>query len=130
MVKFYHAQPLIHYSISFCVIKPRQSLLASNLDPRTKKIVALEANRLSKKSRSYSMYSLHDQLKVNETANDLSNPYDTEYNSEFVSWKEYGTAVREDTMANKKRQTVNDHTLKRRGSWSSPAVAPLPAPLK
>ncbi|CAG8467338.1 11384_t:CDS:2 [Funneliformis caledonium] len=104
----------------------RQSTLASSLDHQTKKIVALEANRLSKKSRSYSMYSLHDQLKVAEAASDLSSPYETEYKREFVNWKEYGTAVREDTAANKKSQVV-DHTLKRRGSWSAPS---LPAPLK
>jgi hypothetical protein len=129
MVNFYYAVILI-LSISFFVFKPRQSSLTSNLDPRTKKIVALEANRLSKKSRSYSMYSLHDQLKVNETANDLSNPYGTEYNSEFVNWDEYGTVVREDTMASKKHQSTSDHKLKRRGSWSAPAPALLPAPLK
>ncbi|RIA79230.1 hypothetical protein C1645_882764, partial [Glomus cerebriforme] len=111
--------------------EPRQLTLASSLDPKTKKVVALEANRLSKKSRSYSMYSLKDQLKVNETANELSNHFDTEYSREFVNWKEYGTAVREDTMASKNRQST-DHTLKRRGSWSAPAPAPtsLPAPLK
>jgi hypothetical protein len=112
----------------FCPDKQKQSSLALSLDPKTKKIVALEANRLSKKSRSYSMYSLHDQLKVNEAADDLSSPYDTEYNREFVNWKEYGTTVREDI--NKKRQsTPGNHTLKRRGSWSAPSTS-LPAPLK
>ncbi|CAG8532628.1 1437_t:CDS:2, partial [Rhizophagus irregularis] len=88
--------------------------LASNLDPKTKKMVALEANRLSKKSRSYSMYSLHDQLKVHEIADDLSSPYDTEYNKEFVNWKEYGSVVREDINKKRHSNTDNNHTLKRR----------------
>ncbi|CAG8461253.1 8997_t:CDS:2 [Diversispora eburnea] len=44
----------------------------SFLDPRTKKIVALEANRLSKKSRSYSMYTLADQLKTVEASRSWS----------------------------------------------------------
>ncbi|GBB89902.1 hypothetical protein RclHR1_16750001 [Rhizophagus clarus] len=108
-------------------LEQKQSSLASNLDPKTKKIVALEAHRLSKKSRSKSMYSLHDQLKVHEAADELLNPYDTEYNREFVNWKEYGTTVREDI---KHQKTNDNHTLRRRGSWSAPASSSLPAPLK
>ncbi|CAI2167017.1 1125_t:CDS:2 [Funneliformis geosporum] len=107
-------------------LNSRQPTLATSLDPQTKKIVALEANRLSKKSRSYSMYSLHDQLKVAEAANDLSSHFETEYKREFVNWREYGSSVREDTAANKNSQVI-DHSLKRRGSWSAPS---LPAPLR
>jgi len=92
------------------------------LNEKTKKIVALEANRLSKKSRSQSMYSLHDQLKVLETAEDLTNPLESEYRREFVNWTEYGKFPREDGMFNARSKQP---TLRRRGSWS----APLPAPL-
>ncbi|CAG8542886.1 7662_t:CDS:2 [Paraglomus occultum] len=93
------------------------------LDEKTKKIVALEANRLSKKSRSQSMYSLHDQLKVLEAAEDLTNPLESEYRREFVNWTEYGKFGREDGTFNARSKQP---TLRRRGSWS----APLPAPLR
>ncbi|CAG8499981.1 9390_t:CDS:2, partial [Acaulospora colombiana] len=95
------------------------SSLASSLDPRAKKLVALEASRLSKKSRSYSMYSLADQLKTMEIARDLSNPMESEYKQQFIDWQEYGRVEKE-------AHPEKGDSSKRRGSWS----APLPAPLK
>ncbi|RHZ64225.1 hypothetical protein Glove_326g178 [Diversispora epigaea] len=97
------------------------------LDPRTKKIIALEANRLSKKSRSYSMYTLADQLKTAEASRDLSIPFESEYKQQFVNWDEFGFNIREDIPENK---YSNDNSnsinpiLRRRGSWSS--SSPLP----
>ncbi|CAG8515762.1 12483_t:CDS:2 [Ambispora leptoticha] len=102
----------------------KESVLASSLDDQTKKIVALEANRLSKKSRSYSMYSLRDQLKTAEAAEELTNPMMSEYKREFVDWKEYGHQVREESIPKRKE---TDSKLQRRGSWSAPS---LPEPLK
>ncbi|CAG8438061.1 14722_t:CDS:2 [Acaulospora morrowiae] len=97
----------------------KQSTLASSLDPRAKKIVALEASRLSKKSRSYSMYSLADQLKTMEIARDLSNPMESEYKQQFINWQDYSRVESEG-------HPENGQSLRRRGSWSSS----LPAPLK
>jgi len=103
----------------------------SKFDPQTKKIIALEADRLSKKLRSYSMFSLHDQLKTLETAQDLSDPLESEYKRNFVNWNEYGTASREDAYLNNKESIdlTSNRTNhgRRRGSWSAPS---LPATLK
>ncbi|CAH1756595.1 10084_t:CDS:2 [Entrophospora sp. SA101] len=89
------------------------------------------ADRLSKKIRSYSMYSLHDQLKTSETAQDLSDPLESEYKRNFVNWNEYGTASREDAYLNNKESIdlTSNRTNhgRRRGSWSAPS---LPATLK
>ncbi|CAG8571074.1 7724_t:CDS:2 [Ambispora gerdemannii] len=102
----------------------KESILASSLDDQTKKILALEANRLSKKSRSYSMYSLRDQLKTAEAAEELSSPMTSEYKREFVDWKEYGHQVREESIPKRKE---TESKLRRRGSWSATS---LPEPLK
>ncbi|CAG8474532.1 32254_t:CDS:2 [Racocetra persica] len=84
----------------------RNSSNESNYDPIEKKIVVLEGSRLSKRSRCRSMYSLRDELKTKELANQLSDPYETEYKQQFVDWVEYYNHERK--------------PLQRRGSWSAP----------
>ncbi|CAG8515572.1 7283_t:CDS:2 [Gigaspora rosea] len=84
----------------------RNGSIESNLDPIEKKMVVLEGSRLSKRSRCRSMYSLRDELKTKELASQLSNPYESEYNQQFLNWEEYYDHERK--------------PLRRRGSWSAP----------
>ncbi|KAF0523960.1 hypothetical protein F8M41_015212 [Gigaspora margarita] len=69
-------------------------------------MVVLEGSRLSKRSRCRSMYSIRDELKTKELASQLSNPYESEYNQQYLNWEEYYDHERK--------------PLRRRGSWSAP----------